>query len=395
MTSAGVRVNATAALSLPSYFAAIRAISEDIGKLPLKVYRKLAQGKETLPNHPVYRLLHDQPNRDMTAITFRSVITQHALGWGNGFAEIVRYGDGTPAELILLTPDRVTIERNVATGELRYRVQNESGGGHNYLRPDQMLHVFGLGYDGTSGYSIAHIARETIGLGLSSEKTASASMASGGMQRGVLESEKTLDAEAHKNLRRSWETTYSGPENAAKVVILEQGLKYTGISVPAKDAAFLESREFSAVDIARFFRIPPPKIQDLGRATWANLEQLQLEYTVDCLQPWAIRWEQEIDRKLFFDSERDVFAEHVFDGLLRGDTGARGEFYNKLFSVGAIGPDEIRDKENMNPVKDGDKHYVPMNMKPLGEEPEPEPRGEEDGSTEAEAEAPQIAGEPG
>lgn len=377
MTHAGARVNPETAITLSAYFACLRAISEDIGKLPLIVYRRLMpRGKERAREHPVYKLLHDTPNADMGAMTLRETLTAHAMNWGGGFAEIQRTGRGTPVALHLIHPSRTSIGRNEA-GALTYYVR--SGGKIVPLEAQNVFHLHGLGADGLSGYPLSVIGREAVGLGQGAEAFGARFFSNDARPGGVLQHPGGLSDLAYKHLRDSWAESHSGVEQSHKPAVLEEGMEWKSMSIPPEEAQFLETRQFQIEEIARWFRMPPHKIQHLLRATFSNIEHQAIEYVTDTLQPWAVRWEHEIKRKLFAEDESEYFAEHLFEGLLRGDLSQRVTFYTGMFNIGAMSQNDIREAENKNPVEGGDTYWVPMNMQPSqqtaeaqGDEPERE-----------------------
>ncbi|MCH8851200.1 MAG: phage portal protein [Planctomycetes bacterium] len=379
-TSAGIEVTPAGALSLSAYYAAIRAISEDIGKLPLVTYRRLRpRGKERLPDHPLYPILKEQPNSDMTAMTFRETLVQHALGWGNGYAEIIRNRLQEVEALELLLPNHVTPRRN-ASGQLEYQIRSDTGEIRT-LPASRVFHFHGLGFDGVMGYSIAQMARETIGLGLAQERSGSRLFSNAVRSTGILETDGVLDPEAFRRLGESWRRVHGDPDRQWETIILEQGLKYKPISIQFKDAQWLEGRGFSVVEIARFFRITPHKIQHLDNATFSNVENLAIEYVGDTLMPHLVRFEQECKRKLISSTEPDVFVEHTVNALLRGDIQSRYAAYATARQWGWKSANDVLELENENPIgEQGDIYLVPMNMTPadqLGQEPEepalPEP----------------------
>ncbi len=369
VTQAGVRVNPQSAMGLSAYYACLRNISEDIGKLPLLTYRRLVpRGKERLPQHWAYGLLHDAPNDDMTAMTFRETLTHHALAWGNGYAEIVRDGGGIPRELYPIHPSRVCLRRDEQR-RLVYDIYGTDGiystAGVNAqvvrLRQENMLHVKGLGNDGYEGYSVLRLAAESLGLTLAAQTFGAAFFGNGASLGGVLEHPKTLSPEGQKLLRESWQSVYGGSWNAGKTAILEEGMTYRRLGIPPEEAQFLETRQFQVREVCRWFRMPPHKIQDLADAKYANIEQQALEYVVDTLMPWLVRWEQELKRKLFEDKP-DVFAEHLILGLLRGDQAARAAYMKELFGMAMLSPNDGRELENMNPIgPGGDKYFIASN----------------------------------
>ena len=366
-TLAGVHVTPASAMTLPTYWACIRAISEDIGKLPLLTYRRLdPRGKERAPEHPLYALLHDAPNDDMESMTFRETLTHYALAWGNGYALIDRDSRLTPSALTPVHPSRVVVRRD-DTGLLVYDIY----GGDNVpgsvgvqwyrVRSDDMVHIRGLGAEGITGYSVAQLAAESLGLSLAAQTFGAAFFGNGAAMGGVLEHPGKLSDQAAKHLRESFESVYSGPENAGKVAILEEGMKYARLAIPPNDAQFLETRLFQVRDICRWFRVPLHKVGDLEFATYTNIEQQAIEYVTDTLMPWCVRWEQQLQRKLF-GIQSSYFCEHALQGLMRGDQAARSQFYTSLFGVGVFSPNDIRELENMSPIgPEGDEYFIASN----------------------------------
>jgi HK97 family phage portal protein len=361
--TSGVAVNEQTALNYSAVWAAVQRISGDVGSLPLVLYKRVGDGKEPLRDHPTYRLLHDQPNPDMTAVVFRETLQAHLLTWGNAYAEIEWRGDGRPNALWPIEPNRVTPERT-AGGGLRYKVQ-----GYNkadvYFAPEDMLHIPGLGFDGTCGYSVIQKARESIGLGIAMEKFGGAFFGNGTTFGGILTHSARLSDAARKNIRESFNSKHQGVHRAHNFALLEEGMTYTPLGVPPDDAQFLETRRFQVTEIARWFQIPPHMLADLERATFSNIEQQQIDYYTGTLRRWLVRWEQEINRKLVLQ-QGTQFVEHVIDGLLRGDIESRYAAYAVGRQWGWLSADDVRSKENLNPLpSDAGKIYlVPINMAP-------------------------------
>jgi HK97 family phage portal protein len=372
-TNSGETVNTRTALSLSAYYACLRVISEDVGKLPLVTYRRTGpRGKDKALDHPAYDLLHVSPNPRMSALALREVVTAWALGWGNGYAEIQRDGAGRPVALWPHHPSRVATKKY--GDSLLYTIRLDDGA-VKVMDAENMIHIHGVGDDGVTGYSIAALAAESIGVGLAAQTFGAAFFGNGTALSGVLIHPETLSDKALKHLRESWSAQHTGPRNAYKPAILEEGMKYERMGIPPNEAQFVESRQFSVEEICRWFRVPPHKIQHLLRSTFSNIEQQNVEYVTDCLLSWLVRWEQEINRKIFL-GEKDVFAEHVVNGLLRGDQTARSAFYREQFNIGALSQNDIRELENHNPIgPDGDVYYIPSTMKNCAgaSDPEPEP----------------------
>ena len=366
-TKAGRNVSQATALNYSAVFACIRVISETLASLPLITYRRLEpRGKERATNHPLFRVLHDQANPEMTSMIFRETITAHAVSWGNGYAEIERDRVGRVIALWPLLPDRTwAVRRNKI---LSYRTI--IGTGEVGLRADQVLHIPGLGWDGLSGYSPITLFREAIGLGLAAEELGGRFFGNGMRPGGILEYPgKFKDNEARTTFRRDFEEAQGGLSNAQRLLILEDGLKWSPTAVPPNDAQFLETRKFQVREIARIFRVPPHLIADLDDATFTNIEHQGLEFIIYTLRPWLVRWEQAIKSRLIGTMEPNIFAETLVDGLARGDLTARYAAYNTARMGGWLSANDVRELENMNPIKQegGDLYLSPLNMTPLDE----------------------------
>lgn len=379
-TNSGVYITPATAMTLSSYYAAVRAISEDIGKLPLFTYERLEpRGKKRAVNHPVYTLLHDMPNNLMSSMTWRETMTHYALTWGNAYSIILRDLGRIVAFDRPTHPSRVQprFDENM---ELVYEIKiddlsipRDVMDISRPLRINQrdMIHLRGLG-DGLTGYSIAQMASESIGLSIAAEKTGSGLFGNGLNPGGVISHPQTLSQEAQTHLRESITRVYGGPDNVGKWMIFEEGMTATRMDIPPEDAQFLQTREFQVSEIARWFRIPPHKIAHLKEATFSNIEMQALEYVVDTLMPWLVRWEQELKRKVFRNDEMH-FAEHLVMGLLRGDSTQRSNYFRSRFYLGSLSPNDIRELENENPIMDengdfdpaGDMYFMQNNLATL------------------------------
>lgn len=365
-SSAGVNVNNENALKLSPVWACVRVLSEDIGSLPLNVYKREEKGKSKASDHPVHRLLHDRPNPEMTAMAFRETITAHILTWGNGYAEIERNGAGKPVALWPITPNRVEVGRNLAKQKV-YKVKVD--GKEVVISSENILHIPGLGFDGLTGYSPIGMARQAIGLGLAAEEYGAQFFGNGSKPGGILKraaGSPNLSKEAKARLKESWEAAHQGLSNAQRVAVLEEGMEWQQIGIAPEDAQFLDTRKFQVIEIARMFRVPPHMIGALENATFSNIESQSLEYVTRTLRPWLVRWEQNLNYDLFSESERPkFFAEHVIDGLLRGDSASRIAYYQGMFNMGAFSPNDILELENKNAVEGGDQRFVQLNLVPL------------------------------
>jgi HK97 family phage portal protein len=366
-TSTGLAVNEYTALNYSAFFGAVALISSQVAAPPLILYKRLtAGGKDRLPKHSLYWLLHDEPNPEMSSFVFRESMTAHAITWGNGYAEIERDGADRPKALWPLTPNRVTPMRD-RNKNLVYEVQNPDGGKPTYLPMRNMLHLPGLGFDGTMGYSVVSKARESIGLGLATERFGGSFFGNGATFGGILKHPGKLSDNAKKHLVDQIETKHQGLSRAHRFLLLQEAMDYVQTGVPPEAAQFLQTREFQIIEICRWLMLPPHKLRDLSRATFSNIEQQAIEFVTDTLRPWFVRWEQEINRKLILPLEQGIqFAEHLVDSLLRGDIASRYAAYAVGRQWGWLSADDVREKENLNPLGGGDGaiYLVPTNMAP-------------------------------
>lgn len=379
-TKSGSHVSEFNAMQLSVVWCCIKTLAEDSASLPLHLYRRLPNGgKEKATDHPLYMLMHDQPNPEMTSMQFRETFAAHLLSWGNGYAE-KEYGKGWIGRTQVIAlwpigPHRVTPFRDERR-QLFYRITMPAGRQNVILPRRQILHAPGLSYDGIIGYSPIAAARESIGLGMSLEEYGELYFGNGTHPGGIVEHPNKLGPEGHKNLRESLAETYSGLGKAHRLMLLEDGMKFQKIGIPNDEAQFLESRKFQNVDIgSRIYRLPPQMYGEYDKAsTYASAEQFSIDYVTRTLRSWLVRLEQAYNMALLTEDERkEYYFEHNLEGLLRGDSAARADFYQKLFAIGGITPNIIAELENWNPIgPEGDKRFVPLNMIPLEEAGRPQ-----------------------
>ena len=359
----GVYVTEETSLKFMAVYAAVRIISETIASLPLRVYRRLSNGgKEKAPDHKLYRVLHDSPNPEMTAFTYRETVMAHLLGWGNSYSEMVKNGYGEILELWPLLPGRMRVERVKELLIYHYTLPN---GTEIIIPRDYILHIPALGYDGRIGYSPIRMAQEAIGMGLALEEFGARFFTNATNIGGVAEHPGQLGKQAHNNLEKSLQEKYEGLGKSHRLLILEEGMKYQKVTIPPNEAQFIESRRFQLEEVARIYRVPKHLLQDLTHATFSNIEHQSIDFVVHCIRPWLVRLEQAYNLKLFKESDREsYFAEHCVDGLLRGDIKSRYEAYHTARMDGWLNADEIRELENLNPMEDGQGrvYTVPLNM---------------------------------
>ncbi|WP_411161812.1 phage portal protein [Dehalococcoides mccartyi] len=367
-TTSGKAVNERTAMQTSAVYACVRILSESIAGLPLHVYRYTSDGgKERTTMHPLYRMLHDEPNREMTSFVFRETLMAHLLLWGNAYAQIIRDGRGYPVALYPMLPDRMSVDRD-SQGELVYAYQSDKG--QVKLRKESVLHIPGLGFDGLIGYSPIAMAKNAVGLALATEDYGAAFFANGANPGGVLEHPGVIKPEQADRLRESWATQFGGA-NAHKVAVLEEGLKFHQMSIPPEQAQFLETRKFQINEIARIFRVPPHMVGDLEKSSFSNIEQQSLEFVKYTLDPWVVRWEQSLQQSLILPSEKSaVFIRFNLDGLMRGDYQSRMQGYSVGIQNGFYSVNDVRGLEDLNLLPDsegGNIHVLNGNMVKLAD----------------------------
>ena len=369
----GKSVNEYTAMQTTAVYACVRILAESIASLPLHVYAYKESKKERMPEHPLYFLLHDSPNPEMTSFIFRETAMIHLLLWGNSYAQILRDGRGRVVGLYPLLPNRMSVERNDA-GEIIYTYTPMIDGSPNFkdkgqirLRREDVLHIPGLGFDGLVGYSPIAMAKNAIGIALATEEYGAAFFKNGARPGGVLEHPGVLKDPS--KLRESWHAVYGGAMNTGRIAVLEEGVKYQQIAIPPEEAQFLETRKFQIDEIARLYRVPPHMVGDLEKSSFSNIEQQSLEFVKYTLNPWVMRWEQSLQKALLTDKERkDYFIRFNVDGLLRGDYKSRMEGYAIGRQNGWLSANDIRSLEDMNPIEaeeGGDLYLINGNMTKL------------------------------
>ena len=369
-STSGKNVNERTAMQTTAVYSCVRILSEAIASLPVHLYRYAGRGKERVYDHPLYYLLHDEPNPEMTSFVFRETLMSHLLIWGNAYAQIIRDGRGRVLGLYPLLPDKVEVDRD-GKGELyyvynRYSDENPNFGeyGRVYLPPEDVLHIPGLGFDGLVGYSPIAMAKNAVGMTLACEEYGAGFFENGATPGGVLEHPGVLKDPA--KVRESWHAVYGGSKNAGKVAVLEEGMKYQQIGIPPEEAQFLETRKFQVDEIARLYRIPPHMVGDLDKSSFSNIEQQSLEFVKYTLDPWVIRWEQSLQKALLLPQEkREYFVKLNVDGLLRGDYQSRMTGYSVGRQNGWLSANDIREMEDMNPIpaeEGGDLYLVNGNL---------------------------------
>ncbi|MDD4890153.1 MAG: phage portal protein [Phycisphaerae bacterium] len=375
-SAAGLRVSQHTAMTFTPFWAAVRIISGTLASLPMILYRRNESGgRQRYQDHPVYDLLHNRPNPYMDPVTFIETRQAHVLTYGNGYAEIQRDGAGRPIALWPLLPDRT--ERKMSDDGTPYYEVWDAKARQSILRDDQVLHIKGLGFDGYTGYDVVRYHREALGYGMGVKQYASTFFANDASPGGVLTYPGALSQTAKEGLRKSWEGD-RGLSDTHRMRVLEEGMKWEPMGVEPQKAQALETQKFTISDVSRIFNIPPHKLGDLERATYSNIEEQNIDFVTMTMYYWFRKWEQEINAKLFNDSERkSLFVEILVDGLLRGNVESRAKSYANGRQWGYYSINDIRRFENLNPIGPaGDVYLDPMNMRPAGSPAEQPQTGE-------------------
>ena len=371
-STSGKSVTERSAMQMTAVYACVRILAEAIAELPLHLYRYTdAGGKEKAIDHPLYLLLHDEPNPEMSSFVFRETLMTHLLLWGNAYAQIIRNGKGEVVALYPLMPNKMTVDRD-EKGQLYYSYQRSNDeaipdSGKVILKPSDVLHIPGLGFDGLVGYSPIAMAKNAIGMAIACEEYGAKFFANGAAPSGVLEHPGTIKDPS--KVREAWQSQFGGSGNSGKVAVLEEGMKYTPISISPEQAQFLETRKFQINEIARIFRVPPHMVGDLEKSSFSNIEQQSLEFVKYTLDPWVIRWEQSLSRALFSpDEKKNYFFKFNVEGLLRGDYASRMTGYATARQNGWMSANDIRELENLDRIpaeEGGDLYLINGNMLPL------------------------------
>lgn len=364
-STAGKNVTERSSMQMTAVYSCVRVLAEAVAGLPLHLYKYTdSGGKDKALEHPLYFLLHDEPNPEMTSFVFRETLMTHLLLWGNAYAQLIRNGRGEVVGIYPLMPNRVSVNRD-DKGNIYYKYlhgledaplnkENEV-----ILLPSEVLHIPGLGFDGLVGYSPIAMAKNAIGMAIACEEYGAKFFANGATPGGILEHPGVV--KDPERVRASWNSAFGGSTNANKVAVLEEGMKYTPISISPNEAQFLETRKFQINEIARIFRVPPHMVGDLEKSSFSNIEQQSLEFVKYTLEPWLIRWEQSLVRSLILPGDKGkYFIKFNVDGLLRGDYESRMNGYATARQNGWMSANDIRALENLDQIseKEGGNLYL-------------------------------------
>jgi len=367
-TESGISVSADSALSNSVVWACVRVISETLACLPLNLMQDVNGEKRVAREHPLWRIMHDEPNPEMSDMELREPLTAHVLLRGNAYCRKVRRsGSGEVLGLWPLNPDCVTPKRR-RDKSLYYEYADEAQ--TIELEPIDVLHVRGLGFDGITGYSVINYAKNSIGLSEVQQKYVSNWFARGGRRPYLLEHPlKFKSDEDFKLFNERWKSMYGTSDKFHEAPVLEGGLKYTELGFSPRDAQFLEGRQFSVAEICRWFRIAPTFVQDLTHATFSNIEHLAIQFVTHTVMPWCVRWEKALNRSLLTDEEKrkGYYFKHTLNALLRGDFASRMAGFSTALQNGIMSPNEVRALEDMNPYDGGDDYHIQLNMQTVND----------------------------
>jgi HK97 family phage portal protein len=359
--SGGGVVDDERALSIAAWFSGVQQICQTVASLPLFVYRLRDDRRERHEAHPVFPVLRYRANPLTTAFAYKETAQLHLIHAGNHYAYIQRDDAYRPRALWPLNPWRTKpqVDNGIRTYEYR-----PPRGQMRVFEDEEIFHVAGLAFDGTKGYSILQLARESLTTGTSQERFANRFYENGTNVGAVLRHPSKLSQDAHDRLSKSLREKYSGAENVNKTMILEEGMEFEKLGMDLVDAQFLESRVFTVQEIARWLNMPPHKLKDLSRATYDNIQSEQMSYYVDTLRPWLERWESAIDSQLL-NGQSGVYSEFLIDALFRADIQTRYEAYTSARNTGWMNADEIRQRENLPPLggEQGSVYWMPENMR--------------------------------
>ena len=360
-TTTGTTINEDRANSVAAWFAAVRVISEDVAVAPLHVYRREGRDNVKAIDLPIYRLLHDEPNPEMTSFTFRSVLQAHALSWGNGYAEKELNGAGRVIALWPLRPDRMEVRWE--NGQRAYYYRETQYGDPKRIPTGRIFHLPGLGFDGLQGYSILRLARETLAASINLRDYGNRVVTNDARPGVILSHPGTLSETARTNIKDSWDAA-NAKDGPGRTALLEEGITATTLGFPPEDIQFLDSQKWQVTEVARWMRLSPHKIGDLERATFSNIEEQNIDHVTSTLRAWFVRWEQQLGKDVLMDPS--LYCEHNMDASLRGKTLERAQANTLKINAGAMVPNEWRAQDNQNPLPWGDERVNTPNNTATG-----------------------------
>jgi HK97 family phage portal protein len=364
-TTSQIVVNEEKALGVGAYFSCIKVIAETLASMDLEVVEKVGKATRANTSHPNYWLLHAEPSPYYNRFEWVQAMLFWATSWGNGYSKIVRDRFANAVELKLLPEYEVT-PKITERGKLYYEWQHDKG--IEIIMADDMIHLKNIGTTGFIGLSTARMQRESLANSLAKMQHEGAFYANGAKASGVLMTPGNFGKQEKDNIEKSFEKAHGGAGNRFKTIILEEGVKYQQLTIPQGDAQFLETKKYDRTEICGWFRMPPHKIGVLDDANYSNIESQDRSFAKDVAVPWAIRFQQELDRKLFFESERGKFmTQFNLDDLIKGDIKTRYEVYNQGVQSGILKPSEPREAEGwpMEGTESINKFFMNGTMMPV------------------------------
>ena len=358
-TTSGVNVSEKSSIGLTAVWAAVRLLSETIASLPINVYKIDKNNSKFIdyPN-PLNTLISRTPSPQYTRYNYIETMMTNLLLWGNAYAHIIRNGGARAVELRIIPPEIVEPFKSEDDGLIYYKIKDS-----NILASKEILHIVGISLYGLKGKSPIQACQQALGIGMASQQFGANFFGRGANLSGVLEHPARLSDDAANRLRDSWNSRFSGIQNSHQTAILEEGVKFKPIGMPLADAQFIETRRFSVEEIARIYRVPNHLINDLSKSSFNNIEQQSLEFSKFSLSPYLVSWEEELNRKLLPERElKTHFFKFSTRELLRSDATSRADYYTKLFNIGVLSINDIRDQEDLNKIENGDKHFIPLNL---------------------------------
>ncbi|HHE5442528.1 TPA: phage portal protein, partial [Enterobacter hormaechei] len=350
------------AIQLSAVWACVRLLSESISTLPLKIYVRQPDGsRKAATDHPAYSILCRRPNSEMTPSRFMLMVVASICLRGNAFIE-KKFIANRLVSLVPLLPQNMVVKR-LTTGALEYKYTEN--GNERVIPVKNIMHIRGFGLDGVCGMMPMKTGRDVIGSAMAVEESAAKIFEQGLQSSGFLSADNALTDDQRERLR-GYMASFTGSKNAGKIMVLEGGLKYQGVTMNPEDAQMLESRAFSIEEICRWFRVPPFMVgHTTKQSSWASsLEGMNLQFLTHTLRPLLVNIEQEIGRCLL-DSDDEVFAEFSVEGLLRADSAGRAAYYTSALQNGWMSRNDVRRLENMPPIEGGDIYTVQLNLTQL------------------------------
>ena len=368
----GVTIDEDTVFNLSVVYACVNAITQTIGSLPLILYKRVGEGKERASDHYLYDILRNTPNPHILPSAFKESIMANVLTWGDGYAEIEFDVSGRPLAFWPIPASRV--KPRLIGKDLVYDITLDNKIAR--LPAFRIFHVPGLSFNGIEGVTPIQKSREAFGMALASQEHAGRYFSNDGTPPFAIKHPGKLGQEAYDRLKKEIEDMHRGLEKKHRMMLMEGGLTLEKIGMSAADSQLLEQRKFSVSDIGRMFRVPPHIIGDLERATNNNIEQQSIEFLTLCIQPWLVKYEEAIQRRVITEDDRDkYFSEYLVAGLLRGDIKTRYEAYGIALDRGFFCVNDVRRFENMNEIKGGDVFYKALNLGPIGTKPKGDDNG--------------------